>query len=167
MTKIARLTDIGSSVVSPNGYPLSIEDVQRERPDRGWPANPGQQTFEGTPYVLIEEVPPPTTPYGQTAVEGLPEKIGDSWRQTWSVQTITLAQAKQQLAALAINIYWEKFLTVPGITEFQNANRNGVTVLQGRATRFQSAINDVATRIQAATTIAQAYAIYQELEALS
>jgi hypothetical protein len=167
MILIAKLTDVGSNTIAPGGYPLTIDDVQREVPSRGWPSKPGPATFEGTPYAVVEETLPPTTSYGEKPVEGPPQKIGDVWLQTWSVQTITVAQAKQQLANLAINIYWEKFLSVPGVTEFQQAGRNGVTVLQARATRFQSAIDSVAARIQAATTIAEAYAIYQELDALS
>lgn len=117
--------------------------------------------------VRVEDTEPPPLEFGETLDPATAVKIDDVWTQQWTKSNITLTEAKQRLGRLAVGLYWGRFVLEPTVTEFQNAGRNGVTVLQGRATRFQAAIDDVATRIQGATSIAQAYAIYQELEALS
>lgn len=167
---IAEIGGIPPVVIQP--YPLTLQDLARRHSGLSWPDSPTPATFEDTEfdgrwYALVEPTPEPTVAWGERAIEVDPVNVGGIWTQVWAVESITLVEAKQQLAQLAINIYWERMLAPPGITEFQNASRNGVTVLQGRATRFQTAINDVATRIQSATTIANAYAIYLELEALA
>lgn len=118
--------------------------------------------------VLVHDTDKPDTVWGERAVEAAdPVNDAGTWRQDWTVETITLAEAKQELAQMAVGLYWSRFIAVPSVAEFQAAGRSGVAVLQARVARFQPAIDDVATRIQNAGNTADAYAIYQELEALS
>lgn len=117
--------------------------------------------------VLVHDAPAPATAWGERAVESTPVNDAGTWRQAWAIEGITLAQAKQQLGQMVIDIYWRRMLAPPTVAEFQAAGMSFIPVIQARQTRWNAAVADVAARIQAATTIAAAYVIYQELEALA
>jgi hypothetical protein len=161
---IAEVDGSGTTIVR---YPVAFDDVKKATPLTGWPENPAAATFQGSGYRIVEETDPPEPAFGETVQETAPVLSGGVWRRQWTKTRVTLAQAKQQLAQMVVDIYWERLMAPPAVAEFQAAGRSGIAVLQGRTTRFQPAVNDVSTRIQAATDIDAAYAIYRELEALS
>lgn len=156
MPKLARLE--GGAVAE---YPLDLAQARRQKRNVSFPANPPTATLEAHGYAVVEETARPSTGYGETAVEGPPELVDGTWRQTWQVQSITLAEAKQRLAQRAAEIYVQK---VTAVTPQQLLQGGYVGAIQARDAHFKPRLDDVAARIQSASTIAEAYAIYQELE---
>ena len=139
--KIARLTADRNAV---EDYPLTFADLKSENPMIGWPQRPTAATFEGTRYVLVEEVERPTAGFGETAVEATPKFSNGAWRQVWSSQSITLAEAKKQLAGMAADLYVVK---VTSLTPQQLLQSGYSGAIQGRSTYFKPKFDDVATRI--------------------
>lgn len=165
MTHLALLTeDLSAVAMNRPGmdeiiavYPeLQIGSVVHDDSLSDWPR-----------VVLVHDTPEPATAWGELAIETVPVNDAGTWWQAWTIESITLAQAKQQLGQMVISIYWSRMLAPPPVAEFQAAGMSFIPVMQARQTRWNDDVADVAARIQAATTIAQAHAIYQELEALA
>lgn len=102
----------------------------------------------------------PDLAWGETLAEAQPAKVGGEWHQQWQVQSITLAEAKQRLAQMAAEIFVGK-VTAP--TPSQLLSSGYVGAVQARDSRFKPKLDDVADRIQAAASVAEAHAIYREL----
>ena len=163
--KLAILTENLSSVLA---YPADEKIIRKIYPDLTLGTDLNDASFVDWPrIVLIHPTPQPPANFGETVQEQPPAFSNGAWREVWTKQTITLAQAKQQLADLAVQIYWTKMQDTPSRQELQNAGRSYATVIQSREARFKPKLDDVATRIQNASTIAEAYQIYLELVALA
>lgn len=116
--------------------------------------------------VEVAEVPPPALAFGEQLVELDPVNVAGTWTQQWSVVRVTLVEAKQQLAASAVSIYWAKMLAEPS-PQALSAAGGFVQLIQARDSKFMPKLLDVKDRIVAATTIDEAKAIYDELVALA
>lgn len=162
-----RFAELDETLTTIVRYPLTLEDLKRDLPERGWPSDPTPDTLGGTRYVIIADAPRPTLAFGESAQEMAPINDAGTWRQAWTTTRITLGQAKQKLGQMVIEIYWNRMLAPPQIAEFQNAGMSFIATIQGRQGRWDDDLADVAARIQGATTIDQAYAIYLELQALT
>lgn len=109
MTLIARME--GDTIAE---YPLTLADLRERHPLISWPEEPTAEAFadtefDGAQYVLVEETPPPAVAFGEIPVPAaLPEKVGDSWRRAWTVESFDLADAKAELRAKARGILEER-----------------------------------------------------------
>lgn len=204
MTELARLDESDVVVVE---YPVSRARLWELFPGRHNLADASDATLLDLHVVRVADVAAPTTGFGERPVRGTPEKAGDVWRQTWTVETITLAEAKARLREMARTILMSRveelssvehalFIELAVLRSAQDAGDTIVpsnypliqSVAASRALTFAAAATfaealraqwlnragnfagryvDVLDRIQAATTIAAAYAIWQELEAIS
>ena len=117
---------------------------------------------------IIEDVAPPATAWGQSAVEDMngEEYTPGKWRQKWTVTSITLAEAKSMLAQMAIDIYQRK-VDAPFTAAEMTASAGSYSAIKAaREATYKPLVATARTQIQAAATIADAYAIYQTLEAV-
>lgn len=146
-------------------YPVTIAEAREAYPELRHVSIGRPDPALYPRLVEIEAVERPTTGFGERAVEDTPEKVGDTWRQKWIVTSITLAQAKAQLAEMARDIYVAKVLA-PTPTQVFNSATGVVGAMQARSTNLKPNYDDVITRIQAASTAAEARAILAELEAV-
>jgi hypothetical protein len=145
-------------------YPVTIREARQNYPElrNVSLARPDPALYPR--LVEIADVPRPATEFGETAVEGTPQNVAGTWQQTWTVQSITLAEAKLQLAAMAVEIYRDKVFAVTH--QQASAAASGIVgAMQTRSTNLKPKYDDVITRIQAASTAAEARAILAELEA--
>ena len=159
MIRLAKLTPDGNAIAD---YPLTLDDLKAEMPQRGWPGRPTAETLKDSGYVLVEETARPGGEYGETAVEATPVFSNGAWRQAWTTQKMSLAQAKQELAQMAADIYVGR-VTSPTIQQLVQSGYTGA--LQAKSTQLKPKFDDVITRIQTATSVAEARAILAELEA--
>ena len=159
MSRLAKLTEDGQGIVD---YPLTLADLKAEMPLRGWPGRPTKETLEDTGYVLVEETDRPEAEYGETVVEAPPVFSDGAWRQAWTTQKISLAQAKQELAQMAADIYVSR-VTNPTVQQLVQSGYVGA--IQARSTQLKPAFDGIITRIQGASSAAEARAILAELEA--
>lgn len=124
-------------------------------------------TLAALNIVRVESTEKPSTAFGETVAELEPEKYvaGDpgQWRQRWQVDSITLAEAKSRLRDEAIQVYWSKMGGVATADEMTAASGSYIAVLQARETRWNSLLASTRADIQAASTIAEAHAIYVTL----
>ena len=114
----------------------------------------------------MEEVAKPGAAFGETVIEATPVRANGNWRQAWTTQSITLAQAKLQLAQMVGEIYWERMQAVATPQELNGAGAF-IGVVQARQTRYATPLAQAKANIQGASTIAEAFAIYQQLVALT
>ena len=98
----------------------SFQAWRREFPKISW-VNPvtneqliGQDTENpgSMPARVVTEVSPPAITYGETAVDSAERQPDGSWLQTWTVEEITLAQAKAILRDLARSILADKVVQI-------------------------------------------------------
>jgi hypothetical protein len=146
-------------------YPIGLRQVQQAL---GLTNVSMSETFEAlAPYsriVIVQPTLPPDLTFGQELVEGAPEEVDGVWQQTWTVQSIALGEAKDQLKEMAADIYMDKVMN-PRPVQLRNAASGVTGVIQTRSTTLKPKYDDVYDRIDAATTAAEARAILAELEA--
>lgn len=126
------------------------------------PHHPSSSLRYGDGHFLAVDTPQPALAWGESITEGAPAKIGNEWHRTWSVTSITLAEAKQQLSDLAVSIYWEKMSSTPTPQELV-AGGGYVGTIQAREARWNPVLTSVRDDIQSASTVAEAYAIWLTL----
>lgn len=143
----------------------SLRELKAAIPGLGQASFPGAPSdawliANNIPARLSQETAQPTTEYGQTAVADDELQPDGTWLQTWAVQSITLAEAKQALALAIADLYVGK---VTAATPAQLLAGGYVGAIQTRDTAFKPTLDDVAARVQAASTVAEAKAIADEL----
>lgn len=174
MTLIAEIGGIPPAIIE---YPLTVRDLAERHPLIGWPDDPTVLTFEDTDwnghwYTVVAPTPQPALAWGERAVEVTPVNDAGTWRQAWTVESITVENAKARTRQLAIAIYWDKMYAVPTEQEMINGLADPAQITTARVTRLRPKLNEVRTRIAAIpdgspTGVQDAYAIYLELEALA
>ena len=82
----------GSQVLA---YPYTRSDLQNDFPRTSFPTTFDAATFAAFGVVDVVATAQPALQLREVAVEGLPVLDGSVWRQTWTVQQVTLAQAKK------------------------------------------------------------------------
>jgi len=161
-------------ITSPDGFTkvqtvTSIAALKQAFPRFSPTAAPTDAHFiaQGLPARISAETASPATSFGQTAADDDERQPDGTWLQTWSVQQITLAEAKSRLADLAVSTYWTKMQAVPSTSELTGAAGSYATVITDRETRFQPKLAQVRTDIQAASTVADAFAVFVQLRDLA
>lgn len=166
MIELARTTDLSKTAIA--DYPIGIVELKEDLPLVGWPAMPNELALADRPYVLVQPVPPPAVAeFGEKAVKGAPELVDGKWRQTWTVQTIALAEAKQMLAEMAIGTYWSKMQDTPSLAELTAAAGSYAQIINSRETRFKPRLLQTRSDILNATTVQECYDIWLTLRDLA
>lgn len=170
MTLMAKINPLTDEILI---YPLKLEVMRQEYPLIGWPANPTEATLSSFPeYVVVQ---PTTVPVARDFVESLShtaQKVGDHWEQYWTVNQLSLSDAKTILRNMAVQIYQEKMempFTVQEVVDAATTHGTSMIyrgVIVDREAKFNPKLVQVRNYIQAATTVEDAYDIYQELVAL-
>lgn len=109
---------------------------------------------------LGTEVERPPLEFGQGAVTADVRQPDGTWLQTWTVTTISLPEAKGQLAEMIAGVYRAK-VTDP--TAQQLLAGGYVGAIQARDNNFKPTLDDIAARVQGAGSVAEAKAIADEL----
>lgn len=152
------------SAIQSGGYPLRGRDLRQITPDIAWPDQPTDEAlaelFQGR-FVRVRDTARPAQSYGDTITEGPPIKLADGhWYQTWVVTPPDVVALKQQATNLANRVAESKISTLElarGLAAGSPRPRT-VTVL--------AKLDDVRTRITAATTAEEVGVILAELEAV-
>lgn len=110
MTLIAEIGGIPPAIID---YPVTVRDLQERHPLIAWPDPPtaaafDDTDFEGHWYAVVEPTPQPDLAWGERAVEAAPINDAGTWRQVWTIESITLAEAKTQLRFMARGILEER-----------------------------------------------------------
>jgi hypothetical protein len=131
----------------------------------GFPSDAQLQELNLPARVSVETDPPTVAEFGEQAVADDERQPDGTWQQVWSiVPTITLEEAKAQLAALAIELYWRKtVLDQPTVVELTSANADPAAVLTARRDKYRPTLLNVRNAILAAATVAECWELYKTL----
>lgn len=123
------------------------------------PIDNEQLEGQGVPARFITEVAAPALGYEEGATFTAERQPDGSWLQVWTVTTTPLAEMKQIATARANRVAEGKISTV----ELARGLINGAA--RPRTVNIINKLDDIRTRIEAATTGAAVKAILDELEA--
>ena len=81
-------------------YPYSATDLILSRPDISWPKGMLRDELLAEHGVFpVRLIPPPAIGDTERAVEDLPEHVGDTWVQTWTVEEKSPDEMAAEVAA--------------------------------------------------------------------
>lgn len=164
MTTLALLNPAHDAVLE---HPLS--QARLWQLCKGWHNLRGasDETLASLDLARVVDEPRPAAAWGETVVEVLPAYSDGAWRRTWQVAAITLPEAKQRLAEMVSEIYWQKVVLDAPPPALLDSEGNAVGVIQARQASLAPKLAQVKADIIGASTIAEAYAIYLTLEQAS
>lgn len=143
---------------------LTFADLQAAYPDRMFSRALIAAQFDGTPFVSIDVPDRPALNFDERAVRVV-EKIGGQWVASWTVEPrATVAEIKTELRNMAMSMAHRKLYDwVPTAAQWHAAGRSMLAAQTARAGQVDTKLIQVLTDIQAASTAAEAFAIYQQL----
>lgn len=153
----------GSSLEATN---VTFHELQAEFPNRMFsrPFVPAQ--FEGTRFSVVEMPTKPAVSFGQT-VEPQFTKENGAWVGAWTIITsASLSELKSQLRDLAAAAAWQKSFVDyrPSVATVVAAGLDMEQVRLNRVAQINALLPTVATNIDNASTIEEAYAVYKQIE---
>jgi hypothetical protein len=158
-----RIAILNQALTAIETYPAQRDDVAAVYPRLTLGSEMIDASLEDWPrLILVRDTEKPAANFGETVEEQVPTFEAGAWRQAWRKQRITLAEAKTMLRRMAAELFQAK-VTSPNPNQLITLGYVGA--IQARNDRFKPDLDSVVARIADATTIDEAFAIYQELEA--